>query len=78
MKKGHAGVPVGGFVEEFCTKLVFDGDGVQVSSGIGVDGKEVVDPVPMSPPVGYTPPPDLMTMIKRMVQSEQLQAAAVS
>lgn len=58
------------FVEEFVTKPTFDDDGVQVSSGIGVDGREYPDPVPMAPPIGYNEPPDLMSMIKRMVHHE--------
>lgn len=60
-------------VEEFCTKPYFDEDGVQVASGIGLDGKEYPDPVPFSVPVGYVPPPDLMDMIRRMVHSEMAQ-----
>lgn len=59
------------FVEEFCTKPSYDEDGVQVSAGIGPDGKEYGDPVPMAPPVGFDNPPDLMTLIRTMVRSEQ-------
>lgn len=59
-----------GFVEEYCTKPYEDADGVQVASGIGRDGKEYPDPVPMAPPVGYSAPPDLMQMIRTMVHSE--------
>lgn len=55
---------------------VFDADGVQASSGIGRDGKEYPDPVPMAPPVGFVAPEDLMSMIKRMVRNEQLMAIA--
>lgn len=49
---------------------LYDEDGVQASSGIGVDGKEYPDPVPMAPPIGYTPPQDLMTMIRQMIRAE--------
>lgn len=70
MLKGHVGVPVEPAVEEYCVKPEFDGDGVQVSSGIGPDGKEYPDPVPLSADIGYEPPPDLMTMIRTMVHSE--------
>lgn len=74
---GHAGVPVGEYEEEFFNVLpTFDQDGVQATAGIGEDGKEYGDPVPMAPPIGYKEPPDLMSMIRSMVQSEQLQRAA--
>lgn len=68
-------VDVGGdqFVEEFCTKPTFDEDGVQVSSGIGKDGKEYPDPVPMAPPVGFSAPPDLMDMMRTMIRNESYQ-----
>lgn len=46
--------------------------GEQVAASIGKDGKEYPDPVPIAPPLNYTPPPDLMTMIRTMVQSERL------
>lgn len=71
MAKTVPGVPVDQFVEEYVTKPYHDDDGVQVSAGIGPDGKEYGDPVPMSPPVGYNPPPDLMTMIKTMLHNEE-------
>lgn len=57
---------------EYWLPPVFDGDGVQSSSGIGVDGKEYPDPVPMAPPIGYTAPPNIMDMIRSMVRSEEL------
>lgn len=63
-------------VEEFCTKPTFDEDGVQVSSGIGLNGQEYPDPVPLEPPVGFVAPPDLMTMIRTMIRSEQFRQAA--
>lgn len=58
-------------VEEYCTKPVFDQDGVQVSAGIGPDGLEYGDPVPMAPPIGYDSPPDLMHMIRSMIRNER-------
>lgn len=64
-----------GVEPEFWIPPVFDQDGVQASSGIGVDGKEYGDPVPMAPPVGFTAPPDLMSMIRRMVQAEDIRKA---
>lgn len=74
MKDGHVGIPQGEFVEEYCTKPEFDQDGVQVSAGIGVDGKEYGDPVPMQPPVGYQSPPDILTLIRSMVRNEEFLA----
>lgn len=53
----------------------FDEDGVQTTSGLGKDGKEYPDPVPTAPPIGYQNPPDLMTMIRTMIQSERYQTA---
>lgn len=63
----HVGIPLGPHIEEYLVPAKFDADGVQVSSAIGKDGKEYPDPVPMSPPVGYTPPSDIMQLIERMV-----------
>jgi len=64
-------VSTDGFVEEFCTKPVFDEDGVQVSAGIGRDGREYGDPVPMAPPVGFGEPVDFMSMLRSIVRSER-------
>lgn len=75
MKKSHVGIPIGEPVEEYLTKPYFDDDGVQVTSGIGRDGKEYPDPVPMAPPVGYDHPPDLVTMIRSMVRAEEFRRA---
>lgn len=58
----------------FLTEPKFDEDGVQATAGIRLDGKEEIDPVPMAPPVGYNAPPDLMTMIRSMIQSEAVRA----
>lgn len=63
-------------VEEFNTKPYFDEDGVQVASGIGKDGKEYPDPVPMAPPIGYQAPPDLMTLIRQMIRAEEFKRLA--
>lgn len=49
-----------------------DHEGCQVTSAIGSDGKEYPDPIPTAPPIGYQNPPDLMTMIRTMIQSEQV------
>lgn len=56
----------------FTTPEVINEFGEQVSSAIGRDGKEYPDPIPTAPPVGYTQPPDIMTMIRTMIQSEQV------
>lgn len=56
--------------QAFWVSPIFDEDGVQASSGIGTDGKEYPDPVPMAPPIGYTAPPDIMTMIRTMIRAE--------
>lgn len=64
------GQPLGDFVEEYLVKPTFDEDGVQALAGIGKDGKEYGDPVPMAPPIGYNNPPPLSAMIKSMVQRE--------
>jgi len=64
------------FIEEFCTKAVFDEDGCQVSASIGKDGKEYGDELPLEPPVNYQAPPTLMEMMRRMIQSEEFQRRA--
>ena len=58
-------------VRRFIIQPTYDEDGVQSAAGIGLDGKEYGDPLPMAPPVGYQQPPDLMQMIKSMIQSER-------
>jgi len=63
----------GGFVEEFCTKPQWDEDGVQSAAGIGLDGKEYGDPVPLEPPVGFENPPDLMEMMCSMIRNDAMQ-----
>lgn len=65
---GHPGIPVGPHVEEFLVPPNFDADGVQATAGIDRAGREVPDPVPMSPPAGYVPPNDLMYMIQTMIE----------
>jgi hypothetical protein len=65
------GVPVSRHVEEFLIPARHDEDGVQISSAIGFDGKEYPDPVPMAPPVGYVPPPDVYAMVRSIVADER-------
>jgi len=53
-----------------------DDDGVQVRSNLSADGRfELPDPVPMAPPVGYSAPPDLASMIRSMVRAEAFRQA---
>lgn len=54
---------------------LFDADGVQATSGLDEKGREIPDPVPMSPPVGYTPPTELMTLIENVVRNREFLAA---
>lgn len=38
------------------------------------DGREVIDPTPMAPPVGYKRQPSMVQLIREMVRSERLAA----
>lgn len=40
------------------------------------DGREIPDPVPMAPPIGYIKQPSMVEHIRSMVRSEQLRMAA--
>src|SRR5262245_12009423 len=60
----------------FLIEPTFDNGGVQASAGIDQQGKEVPDPVPMSPPIGYTPPQQLDELIRAYVRRELSAAAA--
>jgi hypothetical protein len=73
------GYPVGPAVEEYLHKPIFDQDGVQATSGIGFDGREYPDPVPMSPPAGYEPPSDILQMLETLFRRGKavLEAAQV-
>lgn len=65
-------------VEEFAPIESVDKDGVVriVSSGQNSFGQEVPDGVPMEVPLGFRNGPTLADTIRRMVQNEQLRAAA--
>jgi hypothetical protein len=65
------GVPIGRHVEEFLIPARYDDEGNMLSAAIGKDGKEYGDPVPMAPPVGYVPPPDVYAMIRNIVADER-------
>lgn len=60
---------------EYLLDPMYDADGVQVSSGIGKDGKEYPDPVPMSPPVGYEPPSTLEMLIESVIHRRDFMQA---
>lgn len=55
-----------------------DSDGVQVSSDLDKDGREVPDPTPMAPPVGMSERPSLADFVQRMIQQEVSRAAAAA
>lgn len=80
MLKGHLGVEVERFVEEFAPleRVTEDGELLVVSSGQDKYGREVPDSVPMEVPIGYTHPPTLSDMIRRMVHHTELQRAAAA
>lgn len=41
-------------------------------------GREILDPVPMAPPVGYQRQPSLVELVRDMVRSEHLRQAAMA
>lgn len=49
----------------------------QVSAMLDEQGREVPDPVPMAPPVGYQKPFDMFEHIRTLVRSEHLRLAAM-
>lgn len=53
----------------------FDERGVQISSGIAVDGREYADGVPLAPPVGYEAPTALESLIEQVLSRRDLRAA---
>lgn len=55
-------------------------DGPPPASKIYLDNynREIPDPVPMEPPIGYVPTPPLVDMIRSMIQSEKLKAEALA
>lgn len=55
---------------DYVVEPTVDEDGVQASSGIGVDGLEYPDPVPMAPPVGWNAPPTMAQFIRQFVRQE--------
>lgn len=47
-----------------------DEDGVQRLSNLDARGRELPDPVPMAPPVGYRDGPSLAEFVQRMIRQE--------
>lgn len=56
-------------------RIVLDEDGAIISELDG-HGREVLDPTPMAPPIGYTRQVPLHLQIREMVRSEALRQAA--
>lgn len=48
-----------------------------VKPGLDKEGREVPDPIPMAPPIGYKRQPSLTERIRDMVRSEHLRIAAL-
>lgn len=46
------------------------------SRGIDETGRQVPDPTPMAPPIGFNRQPSMVETVRAMVQSEALRAAA--
>lgn len=57
-------------------RVVMDLETGEVRQYIDEDGREVLDPTPMEPPLGWKRQPSLAEQIRDMVRSEQLRAAA--
>lgn len=45
--------------------------------GLTLDGKELPDPTPMAPPVGFVKQPSMIENIRNMIRSEALRQAAL-
>lgn len=73
------GVETERFVQEFEPRHIVDeetGELKQVTSGMDKYGKELPDPVPMAPPVGFMQTPPLKDLIRQMVRDERFRMAA--
>lgn len=55
-------------LEEYLKKLA--------ERGLAPDGRLIPDPTPIAPPVGYKKQPSMVEIVRDMVRSEQLAAAA--
>lgn len=55
-------------VEQYAAKLL--------AKGLHPDGSQILDPVPMAPPIGYKKTPSMVEIVRDMVRSEKLAQAA--
>lgn len=55
-------------VEEYAAKLL--------ARGYNPDGSQYLDPTPIAPPIGYKKQPSMVEIVRDMVRSERLAAAA--
>lgn len=62
------------FVQEYEARV--DEDGVQVNSAMDNKGRELPDPTPLAPPVGFMQTPDLKDIIRDMLRHDQMKRAA--
>lgn len=46
------------------------------SRGLGPDGRQVPDPTPLAPPIGYKKQPSMVEIVREMVRSERLKQEA--
>lgn len=49
-----------------------------LEKGLTPDGKEISDPVPLGPPIGYKKQPSMVEIVRDMVRGERLREAALS
>lgn len=57
-------------IEEYFAKLK--------EKGLNPDGTQVLDPVPMAPPIGYKKHPSMVEIVRDMVRSEKLAQEALA
>lgn len=48
------------------------------SRGLGPDGRQAPDPVPLAPPIGYKKTPSMVEIVREMVRSERLRQEALA
>lgn len=56
-------------LEEYLLKLK--------SRGLAPDGRQVPDPVPLAPPIGYKKQPSMVEIVREMVRGERLKQAVL-
>lgn len=57
-------------------KVTYNGIDPKLFGTLNDKGQEILDPVPMAPPVGYTRQPTMTERLRNMIHSEQLRIAA--